>query len=213
MAHLEQFFFFSNVKRFFPSYFQGAKVLEIGSLDINGSIRGFFENCDYMGVDIGPGPKVDLVCKGEDFPGKAKEFDVVISTEVFEHTEDWDLILLNMLRLMKRDGMLLFSCASWGREQHGTSLFHSSMAPHVAATSDYYKNLIDDDIRSCCQLNHWFADHAFIQDIGSLYFVGIGRKATEQTIPMDYFKTAFDEYSYKRSILGLPHDYIMGNQE
>ncbi len=210
MAHLEQFFFFDNVKRFFPNYFHGSKVLEIGSLDINGSVRGFFENCDYMGIDIGSGPKVDLICGGENFPGKAKEYDVVFSTEVFEHSEDWDLILLNMLRLMKRDGVLLFSCASWGREQHGTTLFHSTMAPHVSTTSDYYKNLIDEDIRSCCQLDYWFADYAFIQDVGCLYFVGLGRMATQHVTSMAYFKTAYKDYLYKKNILGLPHDYIMG---
>jgi len=27
---------------------------EIGSLDINGSVRGFFEHCDYSRSDIGP---------------------------------------------------------------------------------------------------------------------------------------------------------------
>lgn len=212
MAHFEQFFFFDNVKAFLPSYFQGNKVLEIGSLDINGSVRGFFDNCDYLGIDIGPGPKVDLVCGGEDFPGKAKEYDVVISTEVFEHTEDWDFIFLNMLRLMKRDGILLFSCASWGREQHGTTLCSSAMAPHVATSSDYYKNLIEEDFRSCIQLDYWFADYAFILDVGCLYFVGIGRMATQHVTAIDHFKATYKEYLYKKNILGLPHKYIMGNQ-
>lgn len=207
----EQMFFFDNVKVFLPSYFQSKNVLEVGSLDINGSVRGFFENSDYMGIDIGPGPKVDLVCGGEDFPGKAKQYDVVISTEVFEHTEDWDLILLNMLRLMKRDGILLFSCASWGREQHGTTLCHSAMAPHVATSSDYYKNLIEEDFRSCLQLDYWFADYAFILDVGCLYFVGIGRMATQHVATIGHFKTTYKEYLYKKNILGLPHDYIMGN--
>lgn len=138
---------------------------------------------------------------------------MVFSTEVFEHTEDWDLILLNMLRLMKRDGILLFSCASWDREQHGTSLFASVMAPHVASTSDYYKNLVEEDFRSCIQLDYWFADYAFIPDVGCLYFVGLGRMATQHVTSMDYFKKAYKEYLYKKNILGLPHDYIIGNRQ
>lgn len=212
MAHFEQMFFFENISAFFPSYFQRKKVLEIGSLDINGSVRRFFEDCDYMGIDIGPGPKVDQVCCGEDFPGKAKQFDVVISTEVFEHAEDWDLILLNMLRLMKRDGIIMISCASWGREQHGTSLCHSAMAPHVATSSDYYKNLVEDDFRASFQLDYWFADYEFILDVGCLYFVGFGRMATKQSDTINQFKLAYKEYLYKKNILGLPHDYIMANR-
>ncbi len=213
MAHFEQMFFFDNVKAFLPSYFQGKKILEIGSLDINGSVRGFFENCDYMGIDIGEGPKVDLVCGGENFPGNAKQFDVVISTEVFEHTGDWDLILLNMLRLMKRDGILLFSCASWGREQHGTTLCHSDMAPYVATSSDYYKNLTEEDLRSSFQLDYWFADYSIILDVGCLYFVGLGQMATQHVSTIAQFKETYKEYLYKKNILGLPHDYIMGNSK
>lgn len=210
MAHFEQMFFFDNVRAFFPSYFQRKKVLEIGSLDINGSVRGFFKNCDYKGIDIGPGPKVDQVCRGEDFPDKAKQYDVVISTEVFEHTEDWDLILLNMMRLMKRDGMLMFSCASWGRGQHGTTLCNSSMAPHVASSSDYYKNLIENDFRLCLQLDYWFSDYEFILDVGCIYFVGFGRIATQQVSTINEFKKVYKEYLHNKNILGLPHDYIMG---
>lgn len=210
MAHLEQMFFFKNVKTFFPDYFCNTKVLEIGSLDVNGSVRGFFEQSDYTGIDIGPGEKVDVVCNGEDFPGKAKQFDVVLSTEVFEHTEDWDLILLNMLRLVKRNGMVLFSCASWGRGQHGTSLFIPGAAPHVSSSNDYYKNLTEAEVKSALRLDYWFADYSFVNDLTCLYFVGIGQHAKQHMTSMANFKSAYNDYLYKKNILGLPHDYAVG---
>lgn len=209
MAHVEQMFFFANVKNFFPDHFKNKKILEIGSLDVNGSVRGFFEECSYTGIDIGPGPKVDMVCNGEDFPEKAKQFDVVLSTEVFEHTEDWDLIFLNMLRLAKRDGIVIFSCASWGRVQHGTSLFDSNAAPHVATSSDYYRNLNEEDFRGAFQMDHWFSDYAFVKDLTCLYFVGIGRNSRQYVGSMANFKIAYEQYLYKKNILGLPHDYIL----
>ncbi len=209
MAHVGQMLFFQNIKQFFPDFFSGTKVLEIGSLDINGSVRRFFNSCAYTGIDIGPGQQVDIICKGENFPEKADQYDVVISTEVFEHTENWDLIFLNMLRLMKRNGMIIFSCASWGREQHGTSLFHSSSAPYVASTEDYYKNLVSDDFMAAFQFEYWFSSHVFIRDADCLYFVGVGRKAGKYIDNMSQFKELYQDYIYKKNVLGLPDHYIL----
>jgi SAM-dependent methyltransferase len=206
---MEQMFFFANVRNFFSDYFTNKKVLEIGSLDINGSVRGFFEDCAYTGIDIGPGPKVDIVCNGEDFSEKANQFDVVLSTEVFEHTANWDLIFMNMLRLVKRDGIVIFSCASWGRVQHGTTLFDSNAAPHVANSSDYYRNLNEDDFRRAFQFDYWFSDYVFVRDLTCLYFVGIGKKEQRYNNSMSNFKVAYEQYLYKKNILGLPHDYIL----
>jgi hypothetical protein len=39
MAHLEQKVYIKSIKDKFPYYFNNTKVLEIGSLNINGSIR------------------------------------------------------------------------------------------------------------------------------------------------------------------------------
>jgi len=213
MAHPEQIFFFENARAFLPDFFYGTKVLEIGSLNINGTVRVFFSNCDYTGVDIGPGPEVDVVCYGEDFHDNANQYDVVLSTEVFEHTANWDLIMLNMFRLMKRSGILLFSCASSGRGQHGTSLFLSDAAPHVANTTDYYRNLTEDDFRSAFRLEHWFADYFFITDQNSLYFIGIGHDAIAYKQNIAHLKAAYNDYLYKKNILGLPHHYILNNMK
>ena len=64
----------------------GKRVLEVGSLDINGSVRPLFENCNYTGIDLGEGRGVDVVAHVTDYHRlDDNEFDVVISTETLEH--------------------------------------------------------------------------------------------------------------------------------
>ena len=209
MAHAEQMYFFLNVKNFFPHFFQRKKVLEIGALNINGTVRTFFEDCDYTGIDIGPGNCVDVICKGEEFLGQTNEYDVVLSTEVFEHAENWDLIFLNMLRLVKPDGIIIFSCASLGRPQHGTRLTSPFAAPHVAETTDYYKNLTAKNFSDAFKLEYWFSNYAFVEDLTCLYFVGVGKRYTSDVNMIDIFKNAYANYLYKKHVLGLSHEYVV----
>ena len=50
LSHKSQIDFVSGVKTQFPEFFEGGRVLEIGSLDINGSVRDFFVNRLYQFV-------------------------------------------------------------------------------------------------------------------------------------------------------------------
>ena len=209
MAHQEQMWFISNCRSFFPEYFVQKKVLEIGSLDINGSIRPFFSKCEFVGVDIGPGKGVDVVCKGEDLGGNAFEFDVVVSTEVFEHTSNWDIILLNMIRKVKREGLLIFSCAGFGRDQHGTKLFTPGAAPHVSGGDDYYRNLSVQDFEERISLKSWFSSYLFIEEVGSLYFIGLGREFLNGENRLRPMKYAYEAYLKLRLVDGLPHSYAV----
>ena len=64
MAHEEQKIFLESVKSKFSEKFKNCRVLDIGSLDINGNNRFLFENYEYIGLDIGEGNNVDIVCRG-----------------------------------------------------------------------------------------------------------------------------------------------------
>lgn len=86
MAHREQQQFLLSARQLFPQKFQNCDVLDIGSLDINGNNRYLFTNYTYFGLDIGPGKNVDLVCRGHEYKTD-KRYDIVISTECFEHDE------------------------------------------------------------------------------------------------------------------------------
>lgn len=99
------------------------KVLEVGALDVNGSPRGIIEllaPASYVGVDIRPGPKVDQICAASELVVAfgAESFDVVVSTEMLEHAEDWRGAVSNMKRVLAPGGLLLITTRSPGFPQH-----------------------------------------------------------------------------------------------
>lgn len=160
MAHINQQKFCFIVRALFPDFFSDKTVLDIGSLDINGSNRGLFQNCRYTGLDIGPGPNVDVVCKAHEFEHPEHSFDTIISTECFEHDRYYRQTLHNAVRLLKPGGLFVFTCASTGREEHGTAQAHPGSSPFTAATPDwdnYYKNLTEEDIREALDIDKIFS--------------------------------------------------------
>jgi SAM-dependent methyltransferase len=178
MAHPEQAEFFTGVRSHYGSSFNGARVLEVGSLDINGSVRELFSGCDYTGVDLQLGPGVDLARQGQlvDFP--TGHFDTTISAECLEHNPFWRETVANMLRMTRPGGLVLISCATTGRLEHGTTRTNPDASPFTSAEKwEYYQNLSGGDIEAALNLAGWLADWAswvnFITR--DLYFVGIRR--------------------------------------
>jgi len=176
MAHKEQQDFIASVRDRFPEKFKGVRVLDIGSLDINGNNRFAFEDYEYIGLDIGEGNNVDIVCRGHEFKDD-KEFDVVISTECFEHDEFWNLTIQNATKLTKPNGVFLFSCATTGRPEHGTKRTSPQDSPFTSQIeNDYYMNLTEADVRTAIDVDKYFSEyHFFARDVhpNDLYFWGI----------------------------------------
>lgn len=169
MSHQAQLNFVAIVRAMYPDYFVRKQVLEIGSLNINGSIRQFFEQCVYVGVDLGEGRDVDVVARGEDLTYADGSFDVVASCECFEHNPEWVATLNNMIRMSK--GLVFFSCATTGRPEHGTP----RTSPHDAPfCGDYYRNLTEEDVTNAIDLSV-FEDYQFLTNdmAHDLYFWGI----------------------------------------
>lgn len=184
MAHPEQAFFVKNIKQVLGSYFVDADVLEVGSLDINGSVRDFFENCRYVGLDLEPGPGVDVACPGEDFGGKAHQFKTIISCEAMEHNQNWRETWLNMIRMLQKDGLLIMTCASIGRRRHGAVGATPEDSPFTSRPGmTYYRNLDVGDFTGLLDHNQWFSVWGFFRDhvIRDLYFFGLGRDADAAT--------------------------------
>jgi len=178
MAHPQQQVFVQKLKRAFPSYFSGMKVMEVGSLDINGSIRTLFTDCDYTGLDVAAGPGVDVVCQGQDFAAPDASFDVTISCEVMEHNPFWKETFQNMIRLCKPSGMVIMTCASLGRPEHGTTRTTKRDSPRtVDAGWEYYRNLTAQDFRAVFDMNALFSAWMFCYDFTfcDLFFAGIKR--------------------------------------
>ncbi len=102
----------------------GKRVIEIGSYNVNGSLRKYIESlqpAQYIGVDIEKGYGVDVVCKGEDIRERFKDesFDLIVSTELMEHVWNWKKILSNMKQLCKPNGVILITTRSYGYPYHG----------------------------------------------------------------------------------------------
>jgi len=103
---------------------RGRQILEVGSRDVNGSLRSFIESRQpekYIGVDIAEGPGVDVICEGEKLLDRFEEesFDIVISTELLEHVRDWRIVISNIKRVCKAGGIILITTRSIGFPFHG----------------------------------------------------------------------------------------------
>ena len=170
MAHHAQQEYCKSVKNRFPHLFTGS-VLDVGSMDINGNNRYLFDNFDYTGIDIGQGKNVDFVVSGNLFRSENK-FDVIISTECFEHDKFWVATIFNTWIHLKVGGLYLFTCASDGRPEHGTWRTDGWASPF---TNDYYMNLNEDIVRKNLPLEKMFVDFEFNTNNQShdLYFWGI----------------------------------------
>ena len=180
MSHIEQLQFVGQIAQWVPEAFRRSRVLEIGSLDINGSVRQFFDDCDYLGIDVGPGPGVDVVCEGQKFEGPDGAFDTVISCECMEHNPYWRETFRNMVRLCSPGGLVLMTCASLGRKEHGTTLTEPASSPLTVALGwDYYHNLSSREFAAAFPLRRWFGEYVLWTNwsIHDLYFAGIARKA------------------------------------
>lgn len=175
MTHPAQMQFVNMVKANYANLFVQKRVLEIGSLNINGSIRQFFSDCDYVGVDIGEGRDVDLVARGEDLDFPDNSFDVCCSCECFEHNPEWAKTFDNMTRMAK--SLVFFSCATIGRKEHGTTRTTPNDAPFCG---DYYQNLKASDFLMTCNFMPYLY-YSFIVNKEScdLYFVGIKKPTGE----------------------------------
>lgn len=172
MSHPEQIRFFNQTKKIFPHFFNNVNVIEIGSLDINGSIREIFNALSYIGVDLDEGPGVDLIAEGQNLDFEDNFFNVAVSSECFEHNPYWLETFLNMCRMAS--DFVIFSCASTGRREHGTTRTTPKDSPFTLKW-DYYKNLTQQDFESRIDLTEIFSNYQFEYNDKScdLYFWGV----------------------------------------
>lgn len=102
----------------------GKELLEVGSQDVNGSPRSVLMGHTpkrYIGVDFGKGKGVDIVldvAKLSSYFG-CETFDVVISTEMLEHAQDWRTAVNQMKDVLKPGGLLVVTTRGPGFPYHG----------------------------------------------------------------------------------------------
>ena len=105
----------------------GKTVLEVGSYNINGSVRELFAGAkEYIGIDSRSGPGVDYVMNAHDLAfavGYSEVvttglFDIVVSTEMLEHDPQFWLSLAEMGRVLKPNGLLIVTARGNGFPLH-----------------------------------------------------------------------------------------------
>lgn len=173
--HDAQRSFCLRVKDRFPEKFCGVRVLDVGSLDVNGNNRYLFEGCTYVGIDVGEGPNVDVVSPLHLWPS-VDRFDTIISTECLEHDQYWPETLKKAVELLKSGGLFLFTCASGDRKEHGTlrtDTYSSPLTCAIQGWENYYRNLSAADVRSMMDVRGIFESYWFEETREDLYFWGL----------------------------------------
>ena len=110
-----------NCKYFFDTYAVGfptndTKVVEIGSRDVNGSLRGYCPSTfGYTGVDFDSGKGVDIVLDDPySLPFETGTVDIVLSSSCFEHSEMFWVLFLEIMRILKPVGLFYINVPSNG---------------------------------------------------------------------------------------------------
>lgn len=96
------------------------KILEVGSRDVNGSVKPIFNYDEYIGLDLINGANVDIVADAEKlldhFPEET--FDLVLCVETLEHVKNPWLIVENMRKVLKPGGWMFITTPGTGHPQH-----------------------------------------------------------------------------------------------
>ena len=135
----------------------GGNVLDVGGRNINGTCRHLFNDGCYVVVDIADGSDVDVVADAAtlDLPVR---FDVVVCTEVLEHTDQASAIVATAYRHLVAGGVFVATMAGTGRAPH------SAVDGGPLRPDEFYRNVTADD------LTGWLTDAGFdatdIDDIG-----------------------------------------------
>ena len=108
-----------NARIFFTTYLPnaaGEKVVEIGAQDLNGSLRQVAaSNVSYVGVDFVQGNGVDVVLEDPyQLPFATDSVDVCLSSSVFEHSEMFWLLFLEIIRILKPGGLFYLNVPANG---------------------------------------------------------------------------------------------------
>ena len=95
----------NRLELFLVKYRSVDKILDVGSG--GSSYHRFFPN--RITVDIDPGRKPSIVADVHDLPFADNEFSIVLCTEVLEHTKDPRLAVGEMMRVLKKGGILILT--------------------------------------------------------------------------------------------------------
>jgi SAM-dependent methyltransferase len=113
---------FNNCQKFKAAYESSIKqinndfnIVEIGSQDVNGSLRQLWPDTQYTGIDFVNGKGVDIILDDPyKLPLENESVDVILSSSVFEHSEMFWVLYLEIMRVLKPHGLFYLNVPSNG---------------------------------------------------------------------------------------------------
>jgi ubiquinone/menaquinone biosynthesis C-methylase UbiE len=99
----------------FAGEFVEPTIVEIGSQNVNGSIREVAPPSKYVGLDFQEAKGVDIVLQDAySFPLPDNYADIVVTSSCFEHSEMFWLTFLEGVRILKPKGLFYINAPSTG---------------------------------------------------------------------------------------------------
>lgn len=131
---------------------EGKRILEVGALDVNGSVRPYVTSLkptEYIGVDKRKGRRVDRVVAAEHLIEAfgCEAFDVVLCLETLEHVRLWRLALFNIGQVLTDGGLLLITTRGRGfpRHEHPDDYWRFSLSIFLRVFKDWRGLVVADD--------------------------------------------------------------------
>lgn len=119
---------FEKSLEFQPIY---EKILDIGSLDINGTMREYYflhpghkkwkeyvGYKEYIGIDLIEGPSVDIVMDSNNMTLEENSFDLILTLSQLEHDNNPTETLKGAYKVLKPGGTLLVACPTEKTDEH-----------------------------------------------------------------------------------------------
>lgn len=160
-----------DLQKAYPQAFHDVAVLEIGSkiwgVPPNDTVRPYFTDCYYVGVDREDGPGVDVVSEVSNLTFVPESFDVLVSFSLFEHDPAWRSTLKSALRFLCPGG-LLFTC--FGAEGNLPHLMRWAIVPH----RQFLLECVANDLTV---LDHFFEEDRYGKDCAGCYNVVAMKRA------------------------------------
>ena len=116
------------------------RVLEFGGRNVNGGVRDVIPSTAWLSVDIAPGADVDVVANAATVEVEPGTWDVVVSTELLEHTPEGEAIVANAYRHLRDGGWFVATMAGPGRKPH------SATGQRDVPAGEHYANVDPDEL-------------------------------------------------------------------
>lgn len=138
--------------------------LDIGGQLINMPVHHLFPKVSWTVLDIEDGVGVDIVADGTTWRSDTK-YDLVLSTEVLEHLEDWRGIMTTCAEALETGGILILTCASVGRPPH------SAHGVVPVPPGEWYANVPVPEIEKAAEGLFTYFEAEFNREHGDAYLI------------------------------------------